>query len=233
MPLKVCLLKELEPEQVNSNHTALGHLYDRELYTTMQTFWDLFSSGVTTQMVTCLECNNVTTRDDQFSELMLKFLQQLSAGEHQNYTLASLYQHYKSGVIDDFRCLSCNSCTSATQQEHIAQCPEILTVVLWRADGEDRNIDKAVDFSLECVCPSTLGVQQEGTMENTLYKLFGIVQHQERTGGKGHYTAVTNKGTTDRWHHYDNCDMKISKFQNRRQNKTYIGFQRSASILFC
>jgi hypothetical protein len=107
-----------------------------------------------------------------------------------------------------------------------------LTVVLWRADGEDENIDKAVDFPLECVCPSTLGVQQEGTVENTLYKRFGIVQHQERMGGRGHYTAVTNKDTTDRWHHYNNRDMKISKFQNRRQNKTYIGFQRSVSILF-
>ncbi len=144
----------------------------------------------------------------------------------------SLYQHYKSGVIDDFRCLSCNSCTSATRREHIAQCPEILTVVLWRADGENGNIDKAVDFPLECVCPSTLGVQQEGTVENTLNKLFGIVQHQERMGGGGHYMAVTNKGTTDPWHHYNDRDMKISKFQNRRQNKTYIGFQRSANILF-
>jgi hypothetical protein len=115
MALKVCLLVKLEPEQVNSNCTALGHPYDRELYMSMQIFWDLFSSGVTTQTVMCLECNNITTRDDHFSELMLKFLQQLSTGEHQNYMLASLYQHYKSGVIDDFRCLSCNSRTSATQ----------------------------------------------------------------------------------------------------------------------
>jgi hypothetical protein len=115
MALKLCLLEELEPEQVNSNCTALGHPYNRELYMSMRTFWDLFSSGVTTQTVMCLDCNNVTTQDDQFSELMLKFPQQVSAGEHINYMLASLYQHYKSRVIDDFRCLSCNSCTSATQ----------------------------------------------------------------------------------------------------------------------
>jgi hypothetical protein len=90
MALKVCLLKELEPEQVNLNCTASDHPYNRELYMSMRTFWDLFSSGVTTQMVTCFECNNISTQDDQFSELMLKFPQQLFAGEHQNYTLASL-----------------------------------------------------------------------------------------------------------------------------------------------
>jgi hypothetical protein len=91
---------------------------------------------------------------------MLKFKQQPSAGGRQQYTLASFYQHYTSRVIDDFVCLSCNSPTSATQQEHIAQCPEVLTVVLWRnGDNKDRNIDNAVDFPLERVCPSTLGVQ--------------------------------------------------------------------------
>ncbi len=191
----MCLLEELEPEQVNSDRTALGHPYDRELHTSMQTFWNLFSSRVTTQTVTCLECNNVTAQNDEFSEVMLKFPQQPSAEGRQHYTLASLYQHYTSGVIDDFRYLSCNSRTSATQQEHIARCPEVLTVILWRnADSEHGNIDNAVDFPLECVCPSTLGVQPEGTAEITPYKLFGIVvQHQTNWGGGGHYTAITKE----------------------------------------
>ena len=79
MALKMYLLEELKPEQVNSSLTASGQPYDRELHTSMQTFWDLFSSGKTTQTVTCSECSNVTSRDDDFSEIMLKFPQQPSA----------------------------------------------------------------------------------------------------------------------------------------------------------
>jgi hypothetical protein len=115
--LKECLLRELEPEQMNSNCTALGHPYNEQLHTSMQTFWDFFSSGVTTQIVACSECNNVTTRDERFSELILKFPQQPSAVESQNYTLASLYQHYMNGwedKINDYVCVPCNRHTSAT-----------------------------------------------------------------------------------------------------------------------
>jgi len=75
-------------------------------------------------------------------------------------------------------CDTCNSRTSATRQERISQCPRILTIVLSRnVNNEDKSIDSAVDFPLERVCPSTLGVQQEEIADNTVYKLFGIVQH--------------------------------------------------------
>jgi ubiquitin C-terminal hydrolase len=230
MALKMYLLEELKPEQVNSSLTASGQPYDRELHTSMQTFWDLFSSGKTTQTVTCSECSNVTSRDNDFSEIMLKFPQQPSAGGRQQYTLASLYQHYLTGVIDDFMCNFCNSRTSATQQEHISQCPEVLTVVLSRnADNED-NI--AVHFPLERVCPATLGEQQEEIADHTLYKLFGTVQHQTNENDGGHYTAITNKSTGNLWHVYNDSDVRICKFQNRKQNKTLLGFQKSVSILF-
>ena len=62
--LKRYLLEELKPEQVNSNLTASNHPYDRELHMSMQTFWNVFSSGKTTQTVTCSECSNVTYRED-------------------------------------------------------------------------------------------------------------------------------------------------------------------------
>ena len=132
--------------------------------------------------MTCSECSNVTSRDDDFSEIMLKFpLQQPSAETTRvktRHTLANLYDIYKNEVIDDFMCIPCNSRTSATRQEHTSQCPKIFTVVLLRnADNENGSIDSAVDFPLEQVCPSTLGVQQGDLASNTEYKLFGIVQH--------------------------------------------------------
>ena len=227
------LLEELKPEQVNSSLTASGQPYNRELHTSMQTFWDLFSSGKTTQTVTCSECSNVTSRDDDFSEIMLKFPQQPSAGGRQQCTLASLYQHYSTGVIDDFMCNVCNSRTSATRQERISQCPRILTIVLSRnVNNEDKSIDSAVDFPLERVCPSTLGVQQEEIADNTVYKLFGIVQHTSNATGGGHYTAITQNKTANLWHIYDDDDVKVCKFWNRSLNKALVRFQKTATILF-
>jgi hypothetical protein len=69
MALKLNLLEELKPVQVNSDRTASNHPYDRELHTSLQTFWNLFSSGRTTQTVMCLECSNETSREDEFSEI--------------------------------------------------------------------------------------------------------------------------------------------------------------------
>ena len=51
MALKLNLLEELQPVQVNSDRTASNHPYDRELHTSLQMFWNLFSSGKTTQTV--------------------------------------------------------------------------------------------------------------------------------------------------------------------------------------
>jgi len=148
MALKMNLLEELKLEQVNSNLTASNHPYNRELHMPMQTFWDLFSSGKTAQTVTCSRCSNVTLRDDDFSEIMLKFptRNENSGVTTRGHTLASLYENYKNEVIDDYRCIPCNSHTSATRQERISQCPRILTVVLSRnADNADGSIDSIVD----------------------------------------------------------------------------------------
>ena len=130
-------------------------------------------------------------------------------------------------------CIPCNSRRSATVQEHISQCPKILTIVLSRnADNEDGSIDSIVDFPLERVCPSTLGVQQDEIADNTAYKLFGIVQHTSNKNGGGHYTAITHNDTANRWQLYDDHDVTICKFWNRGTNKALVQFQRAASILF-
>jgi ubiquitin C-terminal hydrolase len=233
--LKRYLLKELKPEQVNSNLTASNHPYDRELHMSMQTFWNLFCSGKTTQTVTCSECSNVTSRDDDFSEIMLKFPTPVenTGIRTRNITLANLYENHKTGVIDDYMCIPCNSRRSATRQERISQCPKILTIVLSRnVDNEEGSIDSAVDFPLERVCPSTLGVQQDEITDSTAYKLFGIVQHTSNANGGGHYTAITHNDTANVWQLYDDHDVTICKFRNRGTNKALVRFQKAASILF-
>jgi ubiquitin C-terminal hydrolase len=233
--LKLNLLEELQPEQVNSNLTASNHPYNRELHMSMQTFWNLFCSGKTTQTVTCSECSNVTSRDDDFSEIMLKFPTPVenTGIRTRNITLANLYENHKTGVIDDYMCIPCNSRRSATRQERISQCPKILTIVLSRnVDNEEGSIDSAVDFPLERVCPSTLGVQQDEITDSTAYKLFGIVQHTSNANGGGHYTAITHNDTANVWQLYDDHDVTICKFRNRGTNKALVRFQKAASILF-
>jgi len=100
MALKMNLLAELRPEQVNSNLTASNHPYDRELHMSMQTFWDLFSSGMTTQTVTCSECSYVRSRDDHFSEIMLKFPMphETTRVTTRGHTLANLHENYKNEI---------------------------------------------------------------------------------------------------------------------------------------
>ena len=218
MALKMSLLQELEPEQVNSNLTASNHPYNRELHMSMQTFWDFFSSGKTTQTVTCSRCSNATSHDEHFSEIILKFpsRNENTGVTTRGHTLASLYENYKNGVLSDNECIPCNSPRSATRQERISLCPRILTVVLWRnADNADGSIDSIVDFPLERVCPSTLGIQQEGIADNTVYKLFGIVQHISDGSDGGHYRAITHNDTANLWQLYDDHDVTICKFWNR------------------
>ena len=99
-------------------------------------------------------------------------------------------------------------------------------------NNEDKSIDSAVDFPLERVCPSTLGVQQEEIADNTVYKLFGIVQYTSDATGGGHYKAITQNKTANLWHIYDDDEVKVCKFRNRSLNKALVRFQKTATILF-
>lgn len=149
------MLEELEPRDVDSNRTAFDQPYNRELHESMKTFWDLFSSGVTTQMITCSQCNNERSREQEFSEFLLWFPGSTEGNENQPYSLADLYQHNTEGVFGDYLCPSCNHRTRETRHDPISQTPEILTVAI---DRSDDSITKAVQFPLDNVCPSTLGV---------------------------------------------------------------------------
>jgi hypothetical protein len=86
----------------------------------MKTFWILFSSGVTTQTITCSQCNNERSREQEFSEYLFWFPPSTDGNGTQTYSLADLYQHNTEGVFDDYLCPSCNHCTRTTQQARIS-----------------------------------------------------------------------------------------------------------------
>jgi len=75
MGLKQCLLEELTQSEDGSGVTISGSDYDENLYMSLKTFWDLFSAGQFTTMVTCTTCGTISITHEPFSELMLPFPQ--------------------------------------------------------------------------------------------------------------------------------------------------------------
>jgi hypothetical protein len=67
MYLRRFQLNELQPKQEDPSVTALDQPYDKHLHKSMQSFWDLFTSGIIKQTVTCQNCNNVTTQNVSFT----------------------------------------------------------------------------------------------------------------------------------------------------------------------
>jgi hypothetical protein len=73
--LRKCLLEELQPSSEESNVTEKGFMYDEHLHSSIQFFWDLVSTEIFTQKVTCTRCSNISTTEESFSKLVLKFPQ--------------------------------------------------------------------------------------------------------------------------------------------------------------
>jgi ubiquitin C-terminal hydrolase len=130
MKLKECLLAELEPADRTSDITASGEVYDENLHSSMQTFWEMFGLGQIMQNVTCTICSSITTRVEPFSKLLLQFLESLheATPTNQKCTLNSLIKHYYIGQEDlpNYDCNYCGKRTLATQRVQISWYPIIL-----------------------------------------------------------------------------------------------------------
>ena len=95
MHLRKCLLEELQLSSDVSNVTENGLTYDEHQHSSMRTFWDLFSTGIYTQKVTCKRCNKISTTEEPFSKLMLKFPQSHHESDH-TCTLEELISHHNA-----------------------------------------------------------------------------------------------------------------------------------------
>ena len=122
----------------------------------MHFFWELFSSGTIKQTHTCQECSNVTTQNESFTELMLKFPPSHHIQQDKTCTLDDLFVHNRSGLsdVEDYQCNFCNMRTVATRHKEISVYPKFLVIVLCQriAKGNTNNINNvntAVEFPLE------------------------------------------------------------------------------------
>jgi hypothetical protein len=163
--LRKCLLEELQPSSKESNVTEKGFMYDEHLHSSMQKFWDLFSTRIFTQKVTYTRCNNITTTEEPFSELVLKFPQSHHESD-QVCTLKELISHHNGPEdIHDYRCNSCDMLTFARQHSIINQYLKVLCIVLGRKKTNDTIIKLAVKYHL-------LGLQSSQCVQ----------EHQENVG---------------------------------------------------
>ena len=146
--------------------------YDVQLHSSMQSFWDLFSTGEYMQKITCTRCNTTTSETkESFSKLMLHFPPSHHEGDHHTCTLNELIRHHnETAEIDSYQCSICNTQTIASSERMISQYPKIMCIVLSRWGPNDTKNDSAVTYPLQ--------------------GLFGSVHHKMNRGKSGHYIAI-------------------------------------------
>ncbi len=115
MYLRECQLKELQPKQEEDpSVTAFGQLYDNYLHQSMQSFWNLFTSGVSKQTVICQQCDSVYTKNGSFAELMLVFPSSHHSRQSNTCTLNDLFEDNILPIDVDYLCDCCKERTIAT-----------------------------------------------------------------------------------------------------------------------
>ncbi len=212
MRLRECLLEELQPSSNISNVTENGLTYDEHLHSSMQTFWDLFSTGIYTHKIKCIRCNTIFTTNESFSELMLKFPQSHHEGDHA-CTLEELISHHNAPEdIQQYWCANCNMPTCATKHSIISQCPKVLCIVLSRKKSNDTIIKLAVQYPLR--------------------GLFVTVHHKVNRGKSGHYIAICEHRDSNSWFSFNDHDVHCVKFANQRNGNVLTDYMKSAAILF-
>ncbi len=210
--LRECLLEELQPSLDISNVTKDGSTYDEQLHSSMQSFWDLFNTGVYMQKITCTRCNKTSKKEEPFSKLMLHFPQSHHESDR-TCTLNDRIDHHNATVeINDYQCSICNMPTIATRERFISQYPKIMCIVLSRWKSNETNIKLAVQYPL--------------------HGLFGSVHHKSNKGKSGHYIAICENRASNDWFSYDDDIVQHAKFVTKNKQKVLADFMRSAAILF-
>ena len=186
--LKECLLEELQPSLDVS-------MYDEHLHSSMQSFWDLFSTGVYMQKISCTICNKTSKKEEPFSKLMLKFPPLHHESDHA-CTLDDLISYHNAPEeIHDYQCIICNMQTIARQERVISQYPKIMCIVLSRWKLNETKIKLAVQYPLS--------------------GLFGSVHHKANRNKSGHNIAMCDHRASNIWFSYDDDIVKRVKFMNK------------------
>ncbi len=235
MGLRQCLLDELQPVSQQSDDTENNITYDESLHSSMVTFWDIFK-GIFTQYVTCTQCNNISTTEIPFRELMLNFPEEHHTGDVDCTLKYLFHHHYGQNKINDYQCDVCTRLTLAHQCTVISQFPKILCIHLGRKKPDGTIINSHVANHVLGNPVSCLKLSHEDV--GSQYDLLGTVHHKaKKRGNSGHYTAVCKSQVSNVWYKYDDhqvhAETFVSKRSTRKPNPNVLKrFHRSASMLF-
>ncbi len=150
-------------------------------FSRQKTFWDLFSAGQFTTMVTCTTCGTISTTHEPFSELMLTFPQPHHESD-QDCTVEDLITHHcGTQDIEDYQCDCCNDRKLAKKVTSITTCPPILCIVLCCRKLDGGSIKSAVQFHV-----SGFNIRKDDLQ----YNLIGTVRHSPSGPDQGYYTSI-------------------------------------------
>ena len=169
-----------------SGVTNSNTVYDENLYKSMNDFWDLFSTGLSTTTVTCATCGNNSNTRKPFIELMLNFPEVHHEGD-QDFTVQDLIKHYcATQHLPDYECNVCKVRGLANKVTVITECPSILCAVLCRKKMNGESIKSNVLFPI-----SGIKIAEDDLCYNLV--VIGTVHHFPRTTDNGHYMSIFPK----------------------------------------
>ena len=166
-------------------------------------------------IIRCLDCNYESYTFDPFSII------QLSINEGDDNLDDCFQKFVLSEKLDDdcmFKCDKCHSLNNSEKKILLWKSPNILIIQLKRFNYmTNSKIDTFIEYPT-----NNLDINKyiEGyDKNNSLYKLYGIIEHISSYMNGGHYVAHI-KNSNNKWYTYD--DESISEINDINKKQAYI-----------
>ncbi len=188
-------------------------------------------SGTFEYTTKCLECSNISTREEKFMDLNLPIQSPKEAsGSSKEVTVEFLLERYlepeKLDGANKYQCNYCNKTCEAERRVTIAQCPPVLNFQLARYifDRKTFRKQKLLD---KILMPRTIEVDKQNAQKGLEYILCGVQNHRGSSAYSGHYVAEVMDWTTGVWFEYDDekvsvLDHPTSSYDPRHTQKTRL-----------
>ncbi|RUS20117.1 hypothetical protein BC937DRAFT_86321 [Endogone sp. FLAS-F59071] len=201
--------------------------------------WRLFR-GILWNKVTCLECGNVSDKEDPFLDLSLdipeKFVQRKNKVEQlvhpcTVYDCLEMFTEVEElADTERYECERCKAKQRCTKKFTIKKLPDILCLHLkrfrWSRMSRSK-IDTYVAFPIEGLDMSKYSVDDK---RNNIYDLFAAVVHHGSGPGSGHYTSYAWNPTASQWFNLNDAKVTTSNGDAIAQEIVYMLFYKRRRI---
>ncbi|CAH0395728.1 unnamed protein product [Bemisia tabaci] len=170
--------------------------------------------GVSVQCTVCLECEQVTQRQETFCDICVPIIKH--DAKDQEERVSQLYRD--SIVMDEFLvesnkywCEQCCRYNEAKRYVEYETLPRLLTLQLKRFSSCNSGVEKVNEymptpFTLDCFCKDcSRGPCSDSSKQRHYYQLYGVIMHLGATIASGHYVAYVRALDTADCHAHVNC----------------------------